>query len=138
MIPRIDVRLCNARKEYVGTLDFEYEGDDSLIDLPDTRFSSPVRARLRYELFEDDSIELTGTLVFTIEGPCSRCLSPVKKEIAAQVNATFVAGEDDGEAYGYRGGVADLCDLLRDTVLLALPMKLVCEGDCELPVWENL
>ena len=137
MIPRIDVRACNAKKAYEGELSFEYEGDATLIDLPETVYASPVRAELRYEIHADNSVTVEGTLSFRLKGPCARCLSPVETEIDAEIDARFVEGEGDGETtYGYRG-VVDLSELLRDTTLLALPARLVCETACELPVWDN-
>ena len=134
MIPRIDVRRNKAKKEYRGELNFEFEGDNSLVDLPDTRFSSPVRAALRFEIFEDDSVEIEGTLTFSLAGPCSRCLEPVEREITAELQALFEEGEGDGESYGYQNAV-DLSELMRDTVLVNLPSRLTCEKECKLPAW---
>ena len=135
MIPRIDVRLNRARGEYAGELAFEFEGDNSLIDLPDTRFASCVKAALRYEILEDDTVEITGTLTFMLDGPCSRCLTPVQQEVTAKIEAEFVPGEGDGDSYGYSGGFVDLRELMRDTVLVALPSTLECDTPCELPKW---
>ena len=51
----IDVRKLNAQKKYSGTLEFEYEAPENLIDIPFVKFSSPVKVEAEYELFEDDS-----------------------------------------------------------------------------------
>ena len=134
---RIDVRMCNARKEYSGELDFEYEADASLIDLPYTEFSGPVHVSLTYEIFEDNDVEVKGTLRFSLKGLCSRCLSEVEKAFEAEIDACFTEGEEDGEEYGYRNGIVDLEELLRDTLLVALPSKLECEKACEPPAWNQ-
>lgn len=136
MIPKIDVRLKQAKKAYVGELAFAFEGDNSLIDLPDTRFSSPVEAALRFEIFEDDTVDIAGTLTFSLTGPCSRCLKSVERTFTAEIDACYEPGEGDGESYGFSNGVVDLSELLRDTLLVALPSRLTCEEECELPAWE--
>ena len=134
---RIDVRMCNARKEYSGELDFEYEADASLIDLPYTEFSGPVHATLTYEIFEDNDVEVRGTLRFSLKGLCSRCLGEVEKVFEAEIDACFTEGEAEDEEYEYRNGIVNLEELLRDTLLVALPSKLECEKACEPPVWNQ-
>ena len=137
MIPKIDVRTCNIRKEYSGELNFEYEADASLVDLPFTELHGPVRVSLTYEIFEDNDVEVKGTLRFSLKGLCSRCLNEVEKAFEAEIDACFTEGEDDGENYGYRSGVVNLEELLRDTLLVALPPRLECDEACEPPVWNQ-
>ena len=134
---RIDVRMCNARKEYSGELDFEYEADASLLDLPYTEFNGPVHVSLTYEIFEDNDVEVKGTLRFSLKGLCSRCLAEVEKVFEAEIDACFTEGEAEDEEYEYRNGIVDLEELLRDTLLVALPSKLECEKACEPPVWNQ-
>ena len=88
----IDVRKCNAEGKYTGTLDFEFEGDASLIDIPFVSFSTPVHAVLDYEIFEDNSVEVKGELSFTLEGACSRCLKPTFPKAARRKKRTTPTG----------------------------------------------
>ena len=131
----IDVRKCNAEGKYTGTLDFEFEGDASLIDIPFVSFSTPVHAVLDYEIFEDNSVEVKGELSFTLEGACSRCLKPTKEHVLTEAEALFVpkGGKAEEEDYTYRNGIVDLGEFLRDTVLFALPSGLFCAGGCSAP-----
>ena len=101
----IDVRKCNAERKYTGTLDFEFEGDASLIDIPFVSFSTPVHAVLDYEIFEDNSVEVKGELSFTLEGACSRCLKPTKEHIVSEAEALFVpkGGKAEEEFLTYTG-----------------------------------
>ena len=103
----IDVRKCNAEGKYTGTLDFEFEGDASLIDIPFVSFSTPVHAVLDYEIFEDNSVEVKGELSFTLEGACSRCLKQTKEHIVSEAEALFVpkGGKTEEEDYTYRNGI---------------------------------
>ena len=135
----IDVRKCNAEGKYTGTLDFEFEGDASLIDIPFVSFSTPVHAVLDYEIFEDNSVEVKGELSFTLEGACSRCLKPTKEHILTEAEALFVpkGGKAEEEDYTYRNGIVDLGEFLRDTVLFALPSALFCPEGCSAPEYNE-
>ena len=135
----IDVRKCNAEGKYTGTLDFEFEGDASLIDIPFVSFSTPVHAVLDYEIFEDNSVEVKGELSFTLEGACSRCLNPTKEHVLTEAEALFVpkGGKAEEEDYTYRNGIVDLGEFLRDTVLFALPSALFCAEGCSAPEYNE-
>lgn len=128
MIPKIDVRRSVARKKYEGELSFEYSADGSLIDIPFVGFSSPVKADLRYEIFEDDSVEVTGTVTFSMKGGCSRCLGETEQTFTGEVDGLFVKNGDEDEDFVY-SDMVDLTDLLRESVLFALPSKFLC-GEC--------
>lgn len=129
MIPRIDVRGAIARKQFSGELIFEYEADGALLDIPFVSFSSPVGVALRYEILENNDAEITGQMRFSLKGECSRCLSDAEQTFTAELCALFVEGEGDGETYGYRNGVLFLEEFLRDSLLVALPPRLLC-GNC--------
>ena len=135
----IDVRKCNAEGKYTGTLDFEFEGDASLIDIPFVSFSTPVHAVLDYEIFEDNSVEVRGELSFTLEGACSRCLKQTEEHIVSEAEALFVpkGGKTEEEDYTYRNGIVDLGEFLRDTVLFALPSALFCAEGCSAPEYNE-
>ena len=62
----IDVRKLNVSGKYSGHLSFEYEAPQELIDIPFVKFAAPVRIEAEYVLFEDDSLELTGTVSYLL------------------------------------------------------------------------
>ncbi len=126
MIPKIDVRGAIARKKFSDELSFEYEADEALLDIPFVSFSSPVKAVVRYEILKNDDVEISGEIRFSLKGDCSRCLNDTEREFPQEINGLFVSGEGDGESYGYRNGVLDLEEFLRDSLLVALPTRLLC------------
>lgn len=132
---QIDVRKLNAQKKYAGDLSFGYDEDDGLIDIPYVKFSSPVSVSLHYEILEDDSVEITGSIAFSLKGACSRCLSETEQRFSGEVDAYFVTHGGEEEDYRYQNGVIDLRDCLKDAVLLALPPRLVCGENCVVPSW---
>ena len=127
MIPVIDVRSLLAKNTYEGTLAFDYEPEEDLLDIPFVHFSSPVHAALRYEIFEDDTVEVEGTITFSLAGECSRCLAPAEQKFTGEVKGLFEKGEGDGETYGYVH-VVKLEELMKDSLLFALPSRLLCES----------
>lgn len=136
MIPKIDVRRLVAGKTYEGELSFEYEADDDLVDIPYVRFAAPAEFRLRYEIFEDNTVEAKGRVTFVLEGSCSCCLSEARQTIEEDVCGIFEPNGGDGETYGYSCGVVDLSEFVRDSVLFALPPKLLCR-ECSIPDGEQ-
>ncbi len=130
MIPEIDVRGSLARNTPSGDLGFECEADAGLLDIPFTSFASPVQAQLRYEIHADESVEVWGTVAFTLRGECSRCLAGTERRILSDAEGTFFPGPPKGGEYGYTGGKVRLGEFLRDAVAFALPLRLLCR-DCE-------
>lgn len=125
----IDVRKLNVQKQYVGRLEFEIEGDDELIDLPFVRFATPIKVEAEYEIFADDSVEVKGKVVFTLEGQCSRCLNDAREEVVGELDALFEP-KKDAEDYSYFGGKVDLSEAVRDAVLMNMPRVLSCGENC--------
>ncbi len=133
----IDVRKLNVQKKYAGELSFEFEGDESFIGIPFVTFSSPVKADLHYEILEDDSVEVTGCITFSLKGSCSRCLNETEQTFVGEVDAYFVpkGGEDDD--YRYTGGVIHLNDCLCDALMLCMPARLECGENCVALEWHE-
>ena len=126
----IDVRKLNAQKKYSGRLEFEYEAPENLIDIPFVKFSSPVKVEAEYELFEDDSLELRGKILYTLEGQCSRCLKETSERVEGELDAYFQPFKD-GEDYAYSGGVIDLTNAVNDAIMSSMPRTLSCGENCQ-------
>lgn len=134
MIPEIDVRKLTAKKISEGALAFTFAADADLLDIPFVGFEGETEAELTYRIFEDDSVEVTGRIAFVLKGACSRCLSETRARFTGDVEGVFFPGESDGENYGYAGGKIDLTELMRDSVMFALPARLLCDACTQ---WEN-
>jgi uncharacterized protein len=133
-------------------LDFEEEFQPGVIDLgSEIRQSTPLQASGRAELVEEHhgkhlvikDIRLRGRLAAGLELQCARCLDPVKQNVQREFELLYRplgvdAGRDeisvtDAEAeIGYYQGEGILLeDVLREQVLLALPMRITCREDCK-------
>ena len=126
----IDIRKLNAQKKYSGSMEFEYSAPETLIEIPFVKFSAPVKVAFEYELYEDDSLEIRGTVSYRLEGQCSRCLKDAFAEIVGELDAYFEPRKDY-EDYGYTNGVVDLTKAVEDAVMASMPFTLSCGEDCE-------
>ncbi len=79
-------------------------------------------------------IAVTGTVTAPWRGECRRCGGPVTGEVAARVRERYAptgGTEADEEAYRLTGDELDLEPLVRDAVLLDLPLAPLCSEECQ-------
>jgi uncharacterized protein len=78
-------------------------------------------------------IVLTGTVTFPWEGECRRCLQPVQGEVSTDLREIFEPSPVEGETWPVEGDAIDLAPVLREVVLLSLPLVPLCSEDCAGP-----
>jgi uncharacterized protein len=81
------------------------------------------------------AIEVSGRVGAPWTGSCRRCLRPLRDRINVEVRELYrprPPGElpDDEETYPLSADYIDLEPLVRDALLLALPLAPVCRTDC--------
>ncbi len=79
-----------------------------------------------------EGVVASGTVRAPLVGECVRCLDPVSDVVEADFAELFVhPGEDgDDETRWISGDAVDLDPVVRDAVVLLLPLQPVCEADC--------
>jgi len=81
-----------------------------------------------------EGVLVTGTVTAPVAGECARCLEPVSQTIQARCQELFSYeqnGRDTVEAgYSLDGDLLDLEPVLRDALVLALPLAPRCQEDC--------
>jgi uncharacterized protein len=133
-------------------LEFDENFHPGVVDLgPDTRQKTPLRASGRAELIREgrggrdviEDIRLVGSMSTQVEVRCARCLDPVERDVTESFDLIYrpqgvdAAGneiaisEAETEIGYYRGEGLLLEDVLKEQILLALPVKLVCASDCK-------
>lgn len=76
-------------------------------------------------------IVVRGPVRTTLGLTCHRCLTEWEEEIAITITEALGLQDDaEGEGYPLDGDVADLEPMLRDAVLLEVPLRPVCSEDC--------
>ena len=126
----LDIRKLNAQKKYVGSMELEYSAPETLIEIPYVKFSAPVKISFDYEIFEDDAVEIRGTVSYRLEGQCSRCLKEASTDVVGELDALFECRKDFSD-YGYTNGVLDLTKAVEDAIMASMPFSVSCGEDCE-------
>jgi len=75
-------------------------------------------------------IAVTGRVRFTTQDTCYRCLKETLSDRDASVGALFDRNNDDDESYPLEGHEIDVSQMLRDEVMLSLPIVEDCGDDC--------
>jgi len=102
-----------------------------LVGVPD---GSDLVLDLRLESVSE-GVLVSGTAQVALSGECARCLEPLTESLEVDVQQLFVYPGHENEADDDEIGrlvddYIDLEPLLRDAVVLALPLAPVCRDDC--------
>ena len=104
-----------------------------LIGVPE---GAPVHLRLRLESVME-GVLVSGDVEVPVEGQCARCLDPVEdtleldvQELFAYPGSTTEATSEEDEVRVVEGERIDLEPMVRDAVVLALPLAPTCTEDC--------
>ena len=107
--------------------------------------ATPLHAEGKAELLSSAlaEIRIEGKLDVAMNTPCDRCLETAAVTVDAPFDLVYMPADDrrsGGEAEidrsaievgFYEGSGLRLNDVLREVVLLALPMQVVCSEDCK-------
>ena len=77
-----------------------------------------------------EGIVVRGELTTTWTAACSRCLEPVTGDVTVHVDELFETEPLEGETYRLDDDVIDLEPMVRDALLLDLPLVPLCRSDC--------
>src|ERR1700737_5642937 len=102
---------------------------------------SPLEVTATAELLEGQ-IRIEGQLETKIQLVCARCLEPVVEEVSRAFDLFYAPvpkdakpkearlRDDDTEIGFFEGEGLFLADVVKEQVLLALPLKVICQSDC--------
>lgn len=90
---------------------------------------APIHVELRLESL-NEGVVVRGSLSFAWNGRCRRCLQPVAGTLHPAVHEIFVRDPVEGETRPLAGDQLDLEPVVRDGVLLELPLAPLCRPDC--------
>ena len=78
-----------------------------------------------------DGLLVTGTVEGGWEGPCRRCLNPVRATLRAEVQELFESKPTDDDSYRLGHDSVNLEPLARESLVLDLPLAPLCREDCQ-------
>ena len=144
--------FIEIRELELHPVDFQETFQPDAIDLgADVRQRTALTTSGRAQLVEEHDgkhqvikdIRLTGDLATSLELPCARCLDPVVQAVARSFDLLYRpqgidAGHEElsvtaaeAEIGYYHGDGLQLEDVLREQVLLSVPLKVVCREGCQ-------
>src|SRR3954469_14630835 len=126
-------RRAGSMSEWDKTLPAQAGWGGEMIGVPE---GAPVHAHLRLESVME-GVLVSGAVEVPVIGQCARCLDPVEdtleldlQELYAYEGSTTEATSGEDEVRRIEGEQLDLAPLVRDTVVLPLPLSPTCTPDC--------
>jgi uncharacterized protein len=144
--------LIELHELELHSVDFNEEVGPDAIDLgPDLRQVKALRAQGRAQLIEEHhgkrhvikDIRVNGDFDTAVQLLCARCLEPLIQTVSRAFDLLYRpqgtdAGEEErtvtateAEISYYQGKGLLLEDVLREQILLAVPLKAICREDCK-------
>ena len=126
-----DTRSLGRRAGTEKTLDRVVEAPADLgHDVIGVAEGSPIDIELRLEAVMD-GVLATGTASAHVVGECVRCLRTIDEELVVDLQELYVyEPSDDEDELALEDDLLDLEPVLRDAVVLALPLNPVCDPEC--------
>ena len=141
------VMLLSIKEMEIRKIRFDESYEPGQIDFSDEGLtqSGPLHVVGTAELLAhtDGEVRVRGKFTGALECTCDRCLGQARfpldssidlfyrpaSDIACEEEVSIDAGE--AEIGFYEGGGLELEDILREQILLALPMQRTCREDCK-------
>lgn len=134
---KVDLRELGRRAGSMRDWDTTVPASDrwgiEMIGVPE---GAPVELHLRLESVME-GVLVSGEVDAPVTGQCARCLEPVEdtlhldvQELYAYAGSTTEATSEEDEVRRIDGEHLDLAPLVRDAVVLALPLSPTCTPDC--------
>ncbi len=99
------------------------------------RAGSDLMLDLRLESVVE-GVLLTGSATASVDGECVRCLDDLQQSVTVDFQELYLyngaerPAEDEDELFEMHGDLLDLDPVLRNALVLALPLQPVCRDDC--------
>jgi pantetheine-phosphate adenylyltransferase len=117
--------------------------DDMRLELARVPVGADLHLDVRFEAVTE-GVLVTGSATAPLAGECARCLTPLATVVSASFRELYLYQRDkhdkherfdqndeqDEEELYLDGDLLDLEPVLRDAVVLALPMSPLCREDC--------
>lgn len=131
----IKINVAEIKKRLTGSEAFQYDLTPAQLDL--TPDDAPLEGNIQVEgtiSNGGDVLLLQAEEKFVCHGTCARCLKDVRMDLSAHVEERYypegTAGLEE-DAFTYQFDVVDVTDALRESLLLAIPARVLCKPDCK-------
>ena len=135
---RVELRELGRRAGSMQVLEKTVPAPDGWrLELIGVPAGAPVELRLRLESVME-GVLVSGEVDVPVTGSCARCLEPFDdtveldvQELYAYEGSTTDETSDEDEVRLVENDRIDLEPMVRDLVVLALPLSPVCSDDCQ-------
>lgn len=120
--------------------------DDLRLELARVPVGADMQLDVRFEAVTE-GVLVTGSVAAPLAGECARCLTPLESSVTASFRELYLYQPEKHDKHAWRerqdendeqddeelyldGDLLDLEPVLRDAVVLALPMSPLCREDC--------
>ena len=111
-------------------------GGDGDGDCDGTRIITDIHIDL-WAYKEGVDVFVSGEITYDFASPCSLCLTEVSGSQTTQVSIRFkrsnkaIESGEEIDYYAYSRDVIELDDYLRELIVMDMPLKTVCSGECK-------
>ena len=132
-LQELELHRVSVSETYLpGALDFQEAG---------FRQTGPLVVKAEAELAGEE-IQVRGHISGTMEAACDRCLEQTEIPVDVDFDLPYRpmeeiaheeevgVSEDELKVGFFSGDGVNLSDIVREQVLLAVPMKVICQPDC--------
>jgi uncharacterized protein len=105
----------------VATEDFDF-ADDRIVD-------DPIEVTIHLESLSN-GIAVAGRARARWRGECRRCLEPLDESMEVAFDELYQTTLEDPDAWHITGDQIDLLPMVRENVLLSVPLGPLCRPDC--------
>ncbi len=105
----------------LATEDLEFN-DARIVDVP-------VEVSLTLESLSN-GITVHGTASATWSGQCRRCVRPLTVPMTVEISELYQRVVEDADAYAIENEQINLLPMVRENILLAIPLGPLCRPDC--------
>ena len=130
----IKINVAEIRKHLTGKKLLQFEAEPAELDIIETELSITGKVRIEGEISNvGDVLLLKARVSAAVNRVCSRCLKEFTAESSADVLEKFYPSGSPGvenDAYVYEADIVDITEPLRESLLLAEPLRALCKEDC--------
>ena len=130
----IKINVAEIRRHLTGKKPLQFDAEPAELDITETELPIAGKIRIDGEISNvGDVLLLQARVSASVNRMCSRCLKEFTADSSAEVVEKFYPLGSPGvekDAYVYEADIVDITEPLRESLLLAEPLKVLCKEDC--------
>ena len=130
----IKINVAEIRRHLTGKKPLQFDAEPAELDITETELPIDGKIRIDGEISNvGDVLLLQARVSASVNRMCSRCLKEFTADSSAEVVEKFYPSGSPGvekDAYVYEADIVDITEPLRESLLLAEPLKVLCKEDC--------